>query len=155
MSASPSSPSASESCCFPKRMRRYSRRGSSRESRTRTRYPPCALSLESLTHLRRSDADSDVLAEYVIALLKHDGSPEDVRKLCEQEIPDFLTEGLSALPTASSSPVFVLNQSCRFQSVSRRCLRSPQIQVLPTRCGSAAEASAHQCAAAVAAAAAC
>ncbi|PFH59897.1 hypothetical protein XA68_11723 [Ophiocordyceps unilateralis] len=39
-----------------------------------------------------SDADSDVLAEYVIALLKHDGSHDDVRKLCEQEIPDFLTE---------------------------------------------------------------
>ncbi|UNI21965.1 hypothetical protein JDV02_007904 [Purpureocillium takamizusanense] len=43
-----------------------------------------------------SDADSDVLAEYVIALLKHDGSPEDVRKLCEQEIPDFLTEDSKA-----------------------------------------------------------
>ncbi|KHN97989.1 CCCH zinc finger and RRM domain-containing protein [Metarhizium album ARSEF 1941] len=39
-----------------------------------------------------SDADSDVLAEYVIALLKHDGDKESVRKLCEQEIPDFLTE---------------------------------------------------------------
>ncbi|RDA95219.1 hypothetical protein CP533_1832 [Ophiocordyceps camponoti-saundersi (nom. inval.)] len=39
-----------------------------------------------------SDADSDVLAEYVIALLKHDGSHDDVRKLCEQEIPDFLSE---------------------------------------------------------------
>ncbi|ODA76747.1 hypothetical protein RJ55_08018 [Drechmeria coniospora] len=39
-----------------------------------------------------SDADSDVLADYVIALLKHDGSQEDVRRLCEQEIPDFLTE---------------------------------------------------------------
>ena len=41
----------------------------------------------------RSDADSDVLADYVIALLKHDGDKESVRKLCEQEIPDFLTEG--------------------------------------------------------------
>lgn len=44
----------------------------------------------------RSDADSDVLAEYVIALLKHDGDKESVRKLCEQEIPDFLTEGESS-----------------------------------------------------------
>ncbi|KAH0496704.1 hypothetical protein TgHK011_004053 [Trichoderma gracile] len=39
-----------------------------------------------------SDADSDVLADYVIALLKHDGDAESVRKLCEAEIPDFLTE---------------------------------------------------------------
>ncbi|PHH90533.1 hypothetical protein CDD83_3375 [Cordyceps sp. RAO-2017] len=39
-----------------------------------------------------SDADSDVLAEYVIALLKHDGTQDSIRKLCEQEIPDFLTE---------------------------------------------------------------
>lgn len=46
------------------------------------------------TDVYRSDADSDVLAEYVIALLKHDGDRESVRKLCEQEIPDFLTEGM-------------------------------------------------------------
>ena len=39
-----------------------------------------------------SDADAEVLAEYIIALLKHDGTKEDVRKLCEAEIPDFLTE---------------------------------------------------------------
>lgn len=39
-----------------------------------------------------SDADSEVLAEYIIALLKHEGSKEEVRKLCEAEIPDFLTE---------------------------------------------------------------
>ncbi|KAG6091710.1 hypothetical protein E4U30_006380 [Claviceps sp. LM220 group G6] len=39
-----------------------------------------------------SDADADVLAEYIIALLKHDGDEASVRSLCEQEIPDFLTE---------------------------------------------------------------
>ncbi|OAA62341.1 CCCH zinc finger and RRM domain protein [Cordyceps fumosorosea ARSEF 2679] len=39
-----------------------------------------------------SDADSDVLADYVIALLKHDGDQASIRKLCEEEIPDFLTE---------------------------------------------------------------
>ncbi|KAK1834349.1 hypothetical protein QBC39DRAFT_424285 [Podospora conica] len=39
-----------------------------------------------------SDADADVLADYVLALLRHDGSPDDVRKLCESEIPDFLKE---------------------------------------------------------------
>lgn len=41
----------------------------------------------------RSDADADVLADYVLALLRHDGDVKDVRKLCEDEIPDFLKEG--------------------------------------------------------------
>lgn len=41
----------------------------------------------------RSDADYDVLADYVLALLRHDGSIDDIRKLCEEEIPDFLKEG--------------------------------------------------------------
>lgn len=43
-----------------------------------------------------SDADSDVLADYVIALLKHDGDEAAIRKLCEKEIPDFLTEDSKA-----------------------------------------------------------
>ncbi|KAF5009017.1 hypothetical protein FDECE_4731, partial [Fusarium decemcellulare] len=41
----------------------------------------------------RSDADADVLADYVIALLQHDGDRDVVRKMCEDEIPGFLTEG--------------------------------------------------------------
>ncbi|VUC22097.1 unnamed protein product [Clonostachys rosea] len=39
-----------------------------------------------------SNADAEVLAEYIIALLKHDGDKASVRALCEQEIPDFLSE---------------------------------------------------------------
>ncbi|KAH9222087.1 hypothetical protein DL95DRAFT_518848 [Leptodontidium sp. 2 PMI_412] len=39
-----------------------------------------------------SDADADVLADYVLALLRHDGDTETVRQLCEAEIPDFLKE---------------------------------------------------------------
>ncbi|KAI1755263.1 hypothetical protein F4782DRAFT_490758 [Xylaria castorea] len=39
-----------------------------------------------------SDADADVLADYVLALLKHDGDVETIRKLFEEEIPDFLRE---------------------------------------------------------------
>ncbi|CAI6098424.1 unnamed protein product [Clonostachys chloroleuca] len=50
-----------------------------------------------------SNADAEVLAEYIIALLKHDGDKASVRALCEQEIPDFLSEGtvlLLSLATA-------------------------------------------------------
>ncbi|KAK3391047.1 hypothetical protein B0H63DRAFT_467138 [Podospora didyma] len=39
-----------------------------------------------------SDADADVLADYVLALLQHDGSTEEVRMLCETQLPDFLKE---------------------------------------------------------------
>lgn len=42
-----------------------------------------------------SDADADVLADYVLALLRHDGDVQDVRRLCETEIPDFLKEDSS------------------------------------------------------------
>ncbi|KAH8165238.1 hypothetical protein CIB48_g2999 [Xylaria polymorpha] len=43
-----------------------------------------------------SDADADVLADYVLALLKHDGDVEAIRKLFEAEIPDFLREDAAA-----------------------------------------------------------
>jgi RNA-binding protein 26 len=36
-----------------------------------------------------------VLADYVLALLRHDGDINTVRRLCEEEIPDFLKEGMS------------------------------------------------------------
>lgn len=42
-----------------------------------------------------------MLADYVLALLRHDGSVDDVRKLCETEIPDFLKEG-ALLPSSSA-----------------------------------------------------
>ncbi|KAK3688542.1 hypothetical protein B0T22DRAFT_156913 [Podospora appendiculata] len=45
-----------------------------------------------------SDADADVLADYVLALLGHDGDINDVRRLCETEIADYLKE---------DAPVFV------------------------------------------------
>jgi RNA-binding protein 26 len=44
-----------------------------------------------------SDADADVLADYVLALLRHDGDMQTVRRLCEEEIPDFLKEGKTCM----------------------------------------------------------
>ncbi|KAI1410275.1 hypothetical protein F5Y13DRAFT_75751 [Hypoxylon sp. FL1857] len=43
-----------------------------------------------------SDADADVLADYVLALLRHDGDTESIRKIFEEEIPDFLREDAAA-----------------------------------------------------------
>ncbi len=43
-----------------------------------------------------------MLADYVLALLRHDGGINDVRKLCEEEIPDFLKEGQQLLSRSSA-----------------------------------------------------
>ena len=56
-------------------------------------FVPTNCLLTPLRSCNSSDADADVLADYVLALLRHDGSVDDVRKLCESEIPDFLKEG--------------------------------------------------------------
>lgn len=39
-----------------------------------------------------SDADSDVLADYVLALLRHDQGEEEVKNLCVEQLDDFLRE---------------------------------------------------------------
>lgn len=42
-----------------------------------------------------SDADADVLADYVLALLHHDDGTEDVKSKCQTEMSNFLTEDAS------------------------------------------------------------
>lgn len=42
-----------------------------------------------------SDADADVLADYVLALLHHDDGTEDVKAKCQTEMSNFLTEDAS------------------------------------------------------------
>jgi hypothetical protein len=88
-----------------------------------------------------SDADADVLAEYVIALLKHDGDADAVRKLCEQEIPDFLSEGAHCYCHFwdDCSQKLTANQFHRSQSFPRRRLPSNRIQILPPRCSSSSK----------------
>ena len=39
-----------------------------------------------------SDADSDVLADYVLALLRHEQGEAEVKKLCVDQLDDFLRE---------------------------------------------------------------
>lgn len=55
--------------------------------------PDSVFSTELTITIYSSDADADVLADYVLALLRHDGDENTVRQLCEAEIPDFLKEG--------------------------------------------------------------
>ena len=45
-----------------------------------------------------SDVDADVLADYVLALLRHDGDASSVQKLCVTELDDFLKDGSSFCP---------------------------------------------------------
>ncbi|KAI0478621.1 hypothetical protein GGR56DRAFT_631085 [Xylariaceae sp. FL0804] len=39
-----------------------------------------------------SDADADVLADYVLALLRHEGDAESIRKVFDEEIKDFMRD---------------------------------------------------------------
>ncbi|KAI1081672.1 hypothetical protein F5B20DRAFT_52004 [Whalleya microplaca] len=43
-----------------------------------------------------SDADADVLADYVLALLRHDSDIDAIRGVFEEEIPDFLRDDAGA-----------------------------------------------------------
>ncbi|CAK7202457.1 hypothetical protein SEUCBS139899_005180 [Sporothrix eucalyptigena] len=43
-----------------------------------------------------SDVDADILAEYVVALLQHDASAEEARRLCHSELYDFLKDETDA-----------------------------------------------------------
>ncbi|KAJ2895362.1 hypothetical protein MKZ38_006633 [Zalerion maritima] len=90
-----------------------------------------------------SDADPDILADYVLALLRHEAAEEEVRKLCLTEIPDFL-QSKEGNPAASAAFVNDL-----FECVHRKAYlpgRSlPKIRVLPAARQTAGFASApHQ-----------
>jgi len=40
-----------------------------------------------------SEADPDVLSDYILALLRHDQSPEEVMQTCITQLADFITSG--------------------------------------------------------------
>ena len=43
-----------------------------------------------------SEADPDVLSDYILALLRHDQSPGDVMKTCITQLSDFMASGTRA-----------------------------------------------------------
>ncbi|KAI8630669.1 hypothetical protein F5Y19DRAFT_428573 [Xylariaceae sp. FL1651] len=91
-----------------------------------------------------SDADADVLADYVLALLRHDGDVETIRKLFEEEIPDFLREDAAAftddvlqavqyrsyLPGAPPPPPVV--RQTQFLSAAARTQVPPRPELQPS-----------------------
>lgn len=42
---------------------------------------------------RSSEADPDVLSDYILALLRHDQSPAEVMQTCITQLADFMTSG--------------------------------------------------------------
>jgi RNA-binding protein 26 len=40
-----------------------------------------------------SEADPDVLSDYILALLRHDQSPEEVMQTCITQLADFISNG--------------------------------------------------------------
>ena len=45
-----------------------------------------------------SEADPDVLSDYVLALLRHDQPPTKVMETCISQLADFMTSGLNFPP---------------------------------------------------------
>ena len=48
-----------------------------------------------------SEADPDVLSDYILALLRHDQSPAEVMQTCITQLADFMTSGF--LPQNSNN----------------------------------------------------
>jgi hypothetical protein len=46
---------------------------------------------------KSSEADPDVLSDYILALLRHDHPPEQVRQTCITQLADFMTSGNSSV----------------------------------------------------------
>lgn len=53
--------------------------------------------MHKLTGNSSSDADSDVLADYVLALLRHEQAEEEVKRLCVEQLEDFLQERMDCV----------------------------------------------------------
>lgn len=44
-----------------------------------------------------SEADPDVLSDYILALLQHDQPPAEVMATCITQLADFMTSGITPL----------------------------------------------------------
>lgn len=64
-----------------------------------------------------SDADSDVLADYVLALISSDAPEDEIRQTSVENLEDFLRESALAV-TIVRSPLLLLTQN-RHQTLRR------------------------------------
>lgn len=62
----------------------------------RTYYMTCKLTLDFFSQ-SSSDADSDVLADYVLALIRSDAPDEEIRQASIENLEDFLKESKCAV----------------------------------------------------------
>lgn len=131
---------------------------------TQQRLVDLPLTFVSFLSVSSSDADADVLADYVLALLRHDGDIETIRKLFEEEIPDFLREGMIANPVQVCIPSAIparrdlisngglctpmlwdyMLTSDRCGRIYRRCLTGSQVSIICAG-GSSCSASCPYC----------
>lgn len=127
-----------ERCCFPRRTPLCLRRGSSSASRIRWSHPRYLLRAWTLNvnagpwAPTRSDADADVLADFVLALLHHDDGSEDVKSKCMSEMGNFLTEGRTWWRRVALLVDSMLNSYDRRPIVlCQRPFRNNTVQILP------------------------
>ena len=91
-------------------------------SRVRYKLLPASNELTFRFVLLSSDADSDVLADYVLALLRHEQGEEEVKSLCVEQLDDFLRERMFRdFPIFSLSwPRLFSSQAVTFQLTTRQ-----------------------------------
>jgi RNA-binding protein 26 len=53
-----------------------------------------------------SEADPDVLSDYILALLRHDKPPAEVMSTCITQLADFMTSGET--PFSNCLPVYLM-----------------------------------------------
>ncbi len=51
-----------------------------------------------------SEADPDVLSDYILALLRHDQTPAEVMSTCITQLADFMTSGIGPFLTIFQAP---------------------------------------------------
>ncbi|RPB01210.1 hypothetical protein L873DRAFT_1842571 [Choiromyces venosus 120613-1] len=73
---------------------------------------------------QKSDADSDVLADYVLALLRHEQTQEEVQKLCIEQLDDFLHDHTAQFV----KDVFATLGNQSFKGVNSTLTGAPQPQ---------------------------
>lgn len=62
--------------------------------------------------LSASEADPDVLADYILALLRHDQGRDEIMETCISQLTDFMSSGSDPPSTSFTSITFLVFGAC-------------------------------------------
>ena len=97
------------SVCVVRNMASCSRLRAFSQAHGGSKRPGSALEPGGASHARRalrsSDADPNILADYVVALVRNDKPTAELRKICEDQLGEFLGKGASSASCCDLSRV--------------------------------------------------